>query len=212
MRMTPKKLARAMAGVVALFLASLLMAPPAFANATLNVSQTEGLSDGQTVTVSGSGFTPNLKGIAIGQCVDGMTGPSECNLAGGSTFADADGDGNIAQIELVVSEKFGAYDCLAQKCVFGAQPLPGDVDAATLAANTVYYDLTFGAAAEDPEPAPADPAPAAPAAPAAPTGGEELPKTGPGEELLMAAAGGALLMGLGGFALWMLPRRQGGVA
>ena len=209
MRMTLKKLTRAMAGMVAVFFATMMIAPPAFAQATLNVSQTEGLSDGQTVTVSGSGFTPNLKSIAIGQCIEGTSSPSECNTVGGASFRDADANGNIAEFTLVVKEKFGAYDCTQQQCVFGAQPLPGAEDAATVAANTVYHNISFGdAAAEEPEPAPAPAPPSDNETPPAAT--EELPKTGPGEELLMAAAGGALLIGLGALALWLLPRRQQG--
>lgn len=210
MRMTPKQLTRALAGMVALFFATMVVAPPAFAQATLNVSQTEGLSDGTVVTISGSGFAPGLKGIAIGQCIEGMTGPSECNTQGGATFKDADANGNIAEFTLVVKEKFGPYDCTTQQCVFGAQPLPGAVDEATVKANTVYYNLSFGeVAAEEPPAAAPAPAPADPS----PGGGDELPKTGPGEELLMATAGGVLLIGLGVFGLWMLPRRsQGGVA
>lgn len=214
MRMTLKKLARAMAGMVALFFATMMIAPPAFAQATLTVSQTEGLSDGQTVTVSGTGFTPGLKSIAIGQCVEGMTGPSECNTQGGASFKDADANGNIAEFTLVVKETFGPYDCTQQQCVFGAQPLPGAEDDATVAANTVYHNISFGdAAAEEPDPAPA-PAPAPPSGnETPPAGGDELPKTGPGQELLTAALGGALLVGVGAFALWLLPRRsQGGVA
>ena len=211
MKMKSKKLARALSAGAALLVASVIAAPPAFAQATLNVSQLTGLSDGQVITISGSGFTPNLASIAIGQCVEGASGPSECNTVGGASFKPTDANGNVAEFTIVVKEKFGAYDCTTQQCTIGAQPLPGAEAADVVAANTVYHDISFGEVAPDPEPAP-EPAPApAPPADNGGTAGDELPKTGPGEELLMAAAGGALLMGLGGFALWLLPRRQGGV-
>ena len=209
MRKTPKTLTRALAGVAAVVATSFIAAPPAFAAATLNVSQTEGLSDGTVVKISGSGFTPNLKNIAIGQCIEGMKGPADCNTGGGATFKGADAQGNIPEFTLVVKEKFGKFDCTTQQCVFGAQPLPAAVDAATLKANTVYYDLSFGAAAAAPAPATT---PAAPAAGATTTAGAELPKTGPGEELAVAIGGGVALLLAGAAGLHFMPRRRGGVA
>lgn len=206
MTKTPKKLARAFAGAVAVLAAAFVAAPPAFAGATLNVSQTEGLTDGTVVTISGSGFTPNLKNIAIGQCIDGMKGPADCNTGTGAAFKTADAQGNIASFTLVVKEKFNKFDCVAQQCVFGAQPLPGAVDAATVAANSVYYDLKFGAAA----PAPTATAPAATATPGA--AGQELPKTGAGDALVLALGGGLALLAVGGAALYFTPRTRGGVA
>lgn len=203
MKKTPKRLARAFAGVVAVFAAAFIAAPPAFAGATLNVSQTEGLTDGTVVKISGSGFTPNLKNIAIGQCIEGMKGPSDCNTGTGAAFKTADAQGNIAEFTLVVKEKFGAFDCTTQQCVFGSQPLPGNETAEVVKANSVYYKLSFGAAATT--------APA-PTATAAPNTTEELPKTGAGDALLLALGGGVLLAAFGGATLYFTPRQRGGVA
>lgn len=206
MRNTPKMLIRALSGAVALFFVAFIAAPPAFAAATLNVSQIEGLQDGQQVTISGSGFTPGLKSIAIGQCVEGMTGPADCNTAGGASFVDADDQGNIPETPIVVKEAFNSFDCSQQQCVIGAQPLPGAVDAATVEANSVYFNISFGevapAAAEEPATAPA----------AAGGSGDELPRTGPGAELAMAAFLGTLLLLLGGATLWVMPRRGSEIA
>lgn len=204
MRKTPKKLSRALISALALFFVTFVAAPPAFASATLDISQTQGLKDGQSVTISGSGFKPGLKSIAIGQCVDGMKGPADCNTAGGATFVDADASGNIASTTIVVKEKFNAFDCTKQKCVIGAQPLPGAEDAATVAANSFYSDISFGEVAAAPVAAPA-------AAPAAP-GGDTLPQTGPGEELATILVFGVLLLLLGGATLWFMPRRRDGLA
>ena len=100
-----------------------LIAAPAFAAPTLNVSQLTGLKDGQTLTISGSGFTPNLASIAIGQCVVGYKGPSDCNTAGGATFRNADGSGSVGSFTIVVKEKFGANDCSKVQCLIAAGPL-----------------------------------------------------------------------------------------
>ena len=72
------------------------------------------------MTISGSGFEPNLKSIAIGQCVEGYVGPADCNLQGGATFRDADASGNVAAFTIVVKEKFGANDCTKVQCVIAA--------------------------------------------------------------------------------------------
>lgn len=209
MRNTPKMLSKALASVVALFFVTFVAAPPAFASAQLDISQTQGLEDGQQVTISGSGFKPGLKSIAIGQCIEGMKGPADCNTAGGASFVDADAQGNIPTTQIVVKEAFNGFDCTKQKCVIGAQPLPGAVDASTLSANTFYSDISFGEVAaapvEDPAPAPVQDGTA--------TAGGELPKTGPGQELALAVSFGVLLLLLGGFTLWKMPRdAKGGVA
>lgn len=52
-----------------------LGAAPAWAAPTLTVSKTTGLTDGASVTVGGSGFTPNLKQIAVGQCIEEVKAP-----------------------------------------------------------------------------------------------------------------------------------------
>ncbi len=207
MRKTPRTLTQALAAAVALFFVTFIAAPPAFANASLDISQTQGLKDGQSVTISGSGFKPNLSNIAIGQCIEGMKGPADCNTVGGADFVGADANGNIPATTIIVKEAFGGFDCTKQKCVIGAQPLPGAVDAATLSANTFYADISFGEA-------PAEPAPTqAPVAAPPSDGGDELPKTGPGQELALALTLGMLLFLLGGATLWFVPRSsKGGIA
>lgn len=206
MKKTKTLWTKALAGAVALFFVTFLSAPPAFAQATIEVSQLEGLKDGQSVTISGAGFSPGMKEIALGQCVEGANGPSMCNIATGATFKDADGSGNIASLTIVVKEKFGAYDCTTQQCTIGAQPLPGTASDAEVAANTVYHNISFG------EPAAAAPAEPAAAAPVAAGGGDELPKTGPGQELALALVLGTLMLILGGATLWFMPRRGSEVA
>ena len=183
-----------------------LIAAPAFAAPTLNVSQLTGLKDGQTLTISGSGFTPNLASIAIGQCVVGYKGPSDCNTAGGATFRNADGSGSVGSFTIVVKEKFGANDCSKVQCLIAAGPLPTAADAATVKANTVEHKMSFGA----PE------APAAPSAPATTqpgTGGDDttaLPKTGAGDSVPTLLVAATAMVAIGAGLVLLVPARQKG--
>src|SRR6478735_8972733 len=161
-------LSRVLAAAAAI-LVVLVTAPPSFAAPTLSVSATTGLTDGQTVTISGSRFAPNLSSIAIGQCIKGYAGPSDCNTAGGATFRNADASGNVASFTIVVKEKFGAHDCVQNDCVIAAAPLPTNADAASVTANTYIVDISFASAA------PATPTPSTPTQPVPDAG--PLPKT-----------------------------------
>lgn len=68
------------------------------------ITPAEGLTDGATVTIEASGFTPNT-GLGVTQCadaddpdheVDGETTAEDCNLRGiGNTEADAEGNVSV---------------------------------------------------------------------------------------------------------------------
>ncbi len=202
---TAKRLTKLLAATVALFVVAIICAPPSLAAPSVQISAFDGLSDGQKITVSGTGFEANLKQIAVGLCVEGYTGPNHCYLSG-STFRNADASGSIGEFEITVMQKFNDIDCAVDKCVIGIGPLPTTSDAATVAANSHDQPITFGAAAQETPPA-ADPAPADPGEAA----GGELPKTGAGDLLpiLVLGAGALLVVGLGlriGF------RQRGGLA
>ncbi len=187
------------AAVAALFAVTVVTAPPGFAAPTLNVSQLTGLTDGQKLTVSGGGFKANLSSIAIGQCRAGYTGPADCNTATGATFRTADANGSVGSFTIIVKEKFGTTDCTKVQCVIAAAPLPNAVDAATVKANEVIHDISFGAVAEE---TPTTPAPEATAPVAtAPESGDTLPKTGAGDNLRVAVWGGGILVLLSGGVL-----------
>ena len=183
----------ALAGVVP------LGAAPAWAAPALTVSKTTGLTDGVSVTVGGSGFTPNLKQIAVGQCIEEVKGPTDCNLAGGSQFVNADGAGKIPTVTLKLAQKFGTFDCTKHTCVIAAQILPSGGNAGEIAANKASVRLTFGAAAQATTPA---------AAPAATTEATALPKTGPGDEPVVVVLAGSALLTLGIGLLVVLPARR----
>ena len=197
-------LSRALAAAAAI-LVVLVTAPPSFAAPTLSVSASQNLKDGQTVTISGSGFTPNLKGIAIGQCVKGYTGPGDCNTAGGAKFRDADASGKVAPFTIVVKEKFAAFDCTKQECVIAAAPLPTNSDAATIKANTYIIPMKFGAAAA------ATPTTAATAAATtAPSSTSTLPKTGAGDSVPVLMLGASALLATGVGVMLLVPGRRRG--
>ena len=198
---TPTMLGKVLAAVAALCLVAIVNAPPSFAAPSLNVSQLTGLQDGQTVTISGGGYEPHLSNIAVGQCVAGYTGPADCNTATGATFRNADASGSIGSFTIVVKEKFGSVDCTVDQCVIAAAPLPTTSDAATVAANQVVHQMSFGAAPE--EAAPEDTTTTT-------ASGGELPQTGPGDELPAIALGGTTMVLLAG-AVLLVTRRGGSV-
>ncbi len=183
----------ALAGIVP------LGAAPAWAAPTLTVSKTTGLTDGASVTVGGSGFTPGLKQIAVGQCIEEVKGPTDCNLAGGSQFVNADAAGKLPTVTLKLATKFGTFDCTKRTCVIAAQILPSGGNAGEIAANKASVKLTFGAAAAAQTTAAATTAAAEPTA---------LPKTGPGDEPFVVLLAGSALLTVGAGLLVILPARR----
>ncbi|MBT2454920.1 hypothetical protein J7E98_08995 [Streptomyces sp. ISL-86] len=78
-----------------------IAAGPASAAATLSLSQATGLSDGQSVTVSGTGYAAGAE-VGVAQCADGLT----CSTA---VVATADAAGAI-QLSFPVAKTFTATD------------------------------------------------------------------------------------------------------
>lgn len=196
-------LTRGLAAGAALLLVT-LVAAPAFAAPSMNVSQLTGLQDGQTLTISGSGFEPNLNSIAIGQCVEGYTGPADCNTATGATFRNADAQGNFGPLTIKVAEVFGDVDCTKVQCMIAAAPLPNAVDAATVSANTVEMNISF-ASAEAPEPS--ETATTAPV----PDGDDEaLPQTGAGDSIPALLLAATAMLAIGAGLVLLVPSRRHG--
>ncbi len=197
-------LSRGLAAAAAL-LVVLVTAPPSFAAPTLSVSATTGLTDGQTLTISGSGFDPNLSSIAIGQCTADYVGPADCNTSGGATFKNADASGAVSSFTIVVKEKFGSVDCTTEKCVIAAGPLPTAADAATVEKNTYVVPITFGAPAAAPAATTA-----APAATTTATAPSTLPKTGAGDSVPVLLLGASALLAAGIGVMLLVPGRRRG--
>lgn len=197
-------LSRGLAAIAAL-LVVVVTAPPSFAAPTLNVSATTGLTDGQIITISGSGFAPNLESIAIGQCKTGYVGPADCNTLGGAQFKNADASGNVASFTIKVAEKFGSTDCTKQQCVIAAAPLPTNADAAKIKANTYIVNISFGAAAAATPTAAATTQTTTQA-----TDTSTLPKTGAGDSMPVLMLGATALLAAGVGLMLLVPGRRRG--
>ena len=101
-------LSRGLAAVAAL-LVVLVTAPPSFAAPTLTVSATTGLTDGQTITISGSGFDAQPAAASrSGSASRATSAPRTATPVGGATFKNADASGKVASFTIKVKEKFGA--------------------------------------------------------------------------------------------------------
>ncbi|NKZ08247.1 hypothetical protein HGB48_31615, partial [Actinomadura latina] len=110
----------------------------------LSVSRATDLAEGETITVTGSGFRPGLKSVAVGLCREGYTnGLKDCDLGGGATFVNIDAQGRFPEVELRTHAKFSGIDCRTRQCVIGAGPLPGAVPDAVVDANTAIVRVGF---------------------------------------------------------------------
>jgi hypothetical protein len=94
---------------------------------TLTVYPSVGLADGQTITVTGSGFTPFM-GVGMVECEQGATGPSGCDL---STLLELGTDASgsfstpysVTRVITTAAGKLGAnktLDCALSPCFLGA--------------------------------------------------------------------------------------------
>lgn len=89
----------------------------------VTVSQSSGLSNDQTITLTGSGFSP-FASVGFGQCHAGADGPEDCE-ASTTRYAAADADGSFTA-EFVVRERIerpvgGTLDCTTGPgvCILG---------------------------------------------------------------------------------------------
>ncbi|MFD6159838.1 neocarzinostatin apoprotein domain-containing protein [Nocardia sp. NPDC060256] len=127
-------------------------APAASAAPALQVSQSTGLTVGQTITVTLTGLPANMPAVAIGQCKPQITGPADCNLPG-SMLGAADGAGswqpNGDKRAITLVADVGGSDCTAAPgaCTISVTSL---TNATEIIASV---PLTFGPAATTPKPA-----------------------------------------------------------
>lgn len=139
-----------LASALTLTLTGLLASAGSASAATQAVSVTPatGLHDGQTVTVSGTGWTPNSGQLMIVQCPSQGASQSTCNIAGGKLFQKADGHGNFS-VQLTVKASFGPTDCMKVQCQIavneGTDPNGG---------KNAVTDISFAQSATTPANAP----------------------------------------------------------
>ncbi|MCF2531532.1 neocarzinostatin apoprotein domain-containing protein [Yinghuangia soli] len=131
--------------------------------ASIEVTASTGLVPGQKITVTGRGFQPGLRAVAVGQCSEGYTGPQHCDLKAGATFVNVDADGRLPKVVLTMVTSVHGVDCMTRQCVIGVGPLPGTNPKPLVDANTVNLRIGFagGSVAGDQQPnAQTAPAPA----------------------------------------------------
>ena len=112
-------------------------------SATIRVSAATGLTEGQHVTVTGSGFRAGLTSVAVGLCKKGYTGNKDCDLGGGARLVAIGPDGTLPQVTLTMHATFAGVDCRTSPCVVGVAPLPSGTPPALIAANTVQVQMGF---------------------------------------------------------------------
>ncbi|MFI6999239.1 neocarzinostatin apoprotein domain-containing protein [Nocardia sp. NPDC050175] len=126
--------------------------PAALAAPALQVSQSTGLTAGQTITVTLDGLPANMAAVAVGQCKPQITSPGDCNLPG-SMLGTADGQGkwqpNGDKRSIALVANVGGTDCTAAPgaCTISVTSL---TNATEIIASV---PLTFGPAAEPSKPA-----------------------------------------------------------
>ena len=165
-------------GVLALGAGLIMLAAPAAAAPGLSVTPSSGLSDGQSVSVYGTGFAANATNINVVQCQSGSTGPNSCNIAGGQFFQHTNGSGAFT-VSITVKASFGSVNCTKVTCMIvahaGTDPNSGD---------TAMMNLSFGAATSSSS-----------AASTPPAGGSSTPQQGssstPGSGVEATGATGA---------------------
>ncbi|MEU8804556.1 neocarzinostatin apoprotein domain-containing protein [Spirillospora sp. NPDC048819] len=119
-------------------------AAPAGDGPALQVSKFTDLTEGEQITVSGTGYRPGLKSVAVGLCKEGYTnGLKDCDLGGGATFVNIDDKGGFTGVTLKARSKFNGIDCAARQCVIGAAPLPTTNPPAVVKANTAVVRVGF---------------------------------------------------------------------
>ncbi|GAA2609399.1 neocarzinostatin apoprotein domain-containing protein [Paractinoplanes durhamensis] len=228
---TRRLAASAAAGLALATTVVLVDSSPAFAAPTLHVSKTSGLTNGQQITVYGTGFTAGLQSIALGQCIKDPAGPTDCNLSGGAAFVNADAGGKTPTLTLKLATTFSGHTCGTSGCVIAAQILPSTATPEVVEANKAQVAITFssgGTTTTAPTKTSTKTATATATATATKStsataggggttstttaGSAALPATGPGLEwATMLMIGGALLLpGLGLIA--MLPARRRRIA
>ncbi|MFF2555301.1 GPS-CTERM domain-containing protein [Nocardia sp. NPDC058058] len=130
--------------------------------AAIQVSAVGDLTEGQRITVNGSGFRAGLAAVAVGLCKQGFTnGLKDCDLEGGATFVNISGDGTFPTVTLTARPRFRDIDCTRRQCVIAAAPLPGTEPQTVIDANSAEVAIGF---AGSPPPAPTSAPTSAPSA------------------------------------------------
>jgi hypothetical protein len=122
---------------------SVIVASPASAAVVVKVDPSTGLADGQPVTVTGSGFKPNIS-VGSAECsaaVSTSRNTSDCDLSTSRT-GNSDGSGGasfVLRLKRTIQTQNGTVDCAtaASPCVVGMADLS---DFTTSSGMTITFD------------------------------------------------------------------------
>lgn len=190
----------ATAGAVAAVAAAVLaFAAPASAAASITVTPNSGLSDGQTVTVKGTGFAPNTTVLVL-ECpanATGSNGGSVCDVNDGKIGNNkSDPSGAFTTTLTVKVKPSSSVDCTKQACVIqaheGFNPSTGQTATAPLS-----FGNSGGGGTSSSAPAPVPSETGTTSAPPATSGGSGRGGTGttPGAVPTGANTGEAMTSG-----------------
>jgi hypothetical protein len=93
---------------------------PAFAaSPSITVSPSTGLTNGQTVTVHGTGYTANVKTINVVECPVSGASQNACDITDAKLFQSTDASGSFT-VQMSVKSKLGTVDCAPAACMIVA--------------------------------------------------------------------------------------------
>jgi hypothetical protein len=126
-----------------LALALALFATPASAAApSITITPSSGLTNGQSVTVSISGFSANVATINVVQCLSTGSSASSCNVADGKLFQKTNASGALT-VTMTVRTTFGANDCTKSQCMIAAHE-----GTSATSGNNAQKNISFASAAK----------------------------------------------------------------
>jgi hypothetical protein len=186
------KLARgvvALLSTLAVLALTVLLANPASAAGSITVSKTSGLNPaGETVTVNGSGFTPNAN-LFVAFCNPAVPNGGACDMSNFKQVATTASGAFSAPVSLKLVAQFGTTDCTKLSCTVQTNNSGNPTNAADVA----EVPVTFGVAGAATTAAPAASLPAGTNAGKADTSGQlQLAAIGGGLVVLLLAAGGVM--------------------
>jgi hypothetical protein len=126
----------AMAGLGAIGIATSTAAGAA--TPAITVTPSTGLSNGQTVTVHGTGYDPNVHNINVIECPVAGAGQNSCNVNGAKLFQSTDASGSFT-VSLAVVSSVGGTDCTKAQCM-----IDGHEGTSATSGNDARVILQFG--------------------------------------------------------------------
>ena len=129
-------LAAAALGMVAIGLST--SAPAGAATPSMTMTPSSGLSNGQTVTVHGTGYTPNAKNLNVIECPVSGAGQNTCDVSDAKLFQTIGADGSWT-VTMTVKSKLGSIDCTKVQCM-----IDGHEGTSETSGNDAHVILRFG--------------------------------------------------------------------